>query len=239
MTIVVTIAMLPVLYTVAREKSGYYIGRILWLGLSYIYSILICVVQLPWNNIHEEFNCHGNITYLCLVECFEQLFSIPITGMWYYFYFIFIAFLFLMEFLMAQIRHKHAKVKVKSMQETENSEEMEAIKNIFFVNFHQEKKLLYLYLLHFLLQVSIQVVFLCVLTFKHLPIVSQDNIHCSTNSCSTPFHCVMTYTAVKKMTIYALITMSILIIVFGTSYFIYCIYHYLVAARSASKILIY
>nr|XP_015859972.1 uncharacterized protein LOC107402338 [Peromyscus maniculatus bairdii]XP_042129907.1 uncharacterized protein LOC107402338 [Peromyscus maniculatus bairdii]XP_042129908.1 uncharacterized protein LOC107402338 [Peromyscus maniculatus bairdii] len=249
MMVALTIAVIPVLHTAAGDQSGYYIGRTLWFGLICLYSLVIYVVQVPWHKIREEFNCLGNSTYPCLVECYEQLFSIPITGMWYYFYFIFIALFFLMEFFIAQIRHKHIKIKMKSMpQESENIAEMEkgsmeAIRKqsssqVLFLNFHQEKKLLYLYLFHSLLQVSIQTVFLCLLTNKHLPIVSQGKTHCSTNSCAT-LHCLIRKTAEKRVTIYGLITLSIIIIFLGAGYFLYSIHHYLLQVQSASKIQIY
>ncbi|EGW09373.1 hypothetical protein I79_006565 [Cricetulus griseus] len=239
--------MIPVLYTVAGDKSGYYIGRTLWFGLIYLYSIVMYVVQLPWNKIHEEFDCHGNISRCCVVECFEQLFSIPITGMWYYFYFLFLALFFLMEFFMLQVRHTHIKVKVKSKQETDKTVDMEKDfmeafmkqsqpQKIPILNFHQKKTLLYLYLFHALLQVSIQTVFLCLLLFKHLPIVSQSKSHCNTNSCSTPLHCLLSKTSAKRMTVYGLITLSITNIVLGASFFIYSIYHYLLEEHSPSKI---
>ncbi|KAL6088567.1 hypothetical protein STEG23_030561 [Scotinomys teguina] len=250
MTLAVTIAMIPVLYTVAGDRSGHYIGRTLWFGLICLYSIVMYVVQVSWDNIHEEFTCHGNITTPCLVECYEQLFSIPITGMWYYFYFLFITLFFLMEFVMAQIRHKHVKTKMKSKwQEPESTVDVgrgsrEAVRKqgpsqvTAFLNFHQEKKLLYLYLFHSLLQISIQTVFLCLLTNTHLPIVSQGKIHCSTNTCST-LHCLIRKTSEKMVTIYGLITLSICIIFLGAGNFIYSIHHYLQRAQSASKIQIY
>lgn len=242
--------MIPVLYTVVGDRSAYYIGRTLWFGLICLYSLVMNVVQVRWINLHEEFKCHGNITYPCFVECFEQLFSIPIIGMWYYFYFIFIALFFLMEYFMAQIRHNYTKVKVKTMQQPENSEEvekgsMEATRKqspsqkIALLNLHKEKKLLYLYLLHSLLQVGIQTVFLCLLTFKHLPIMRQSKTRCSTNSCSTPIHCLIRNSPGKRMSIYSLITLSTVNISLGSGYFIYSIHHYLIEARSASKIQIY
>lgn len=242
--------MIPVLYTAVGDRSAYYIGRTLWFGLICLYSLGMNVVQVHWINLHEEFKCHGNITYPCFVECFEQLFSISIIGMWYYFYFIFIALFFLMEYFMAQIWHNYTKVKIETMQQPENSGEvekgsMEAIRKqsssqkIDFLNFHKEKKFLYLYLLHSLLQVGIQTVLLCLLTFKHLPIMRQSKTHCSTNSCSTSIHCLIRNSPEKRMSIYGLITLSTINISFGSGYFIYSIHHYLLEARSASKIQIY
>lgn len=163
-----------------------------------------------------------------------------------------------MEYFTAQIRHNYTKVKIETMQQPENSGEvekgsMEAIRKqsssqkIDFLNFHKEKKLsvstyilyLYLYLLHSLLQVGIQTVLLCLLTFKHLPIMRQSKTHCSTNSCSTSIHCLIRNSPGKRMSIYGLITLSTINISLGSGYFIYSIHHYLLEARSASKIQIY
>lgn len=132
----------------------------------HIYSLLMCVVHVPWYNIHEEFNFHAHITHPCLTECFEQVFvflsqqcgTISTSSS-------FIAF-FLMEFFTAHVQSRYSKVKVKFMQETKSTEEMEKGSTEATRkscpsqkgSFYQEKKLFCLYLLHFALQVSIQVV---------------------------------------------------------------------------------
>ncbi|XP_040594983.1 uncharacterized protein LOC121137128 isoform X2 [Mesocricetus auratus] len=170
-----------------------------------------------------------------------------LAEMWSYFYFIFITLFFLMEFFMAQIRHKHTKVQEKSMQETDNTEEMEkgimeAIRKqspsqkTSFQNFHKERELLYLNLLHFLLQVSIQTVSFCMLTFKHLPMISQNSFYCSTNDCPGPYHCLIWEAFEKQLSIYTLSAFSVIIILLGTGSFVYSIYHHLLMARSVSKV---
>lgn len=240
------IGVIPVLYSMASDKSGYYTGRTLWLGLISVYSMVVYMVRLPWYHLYDDFKCHESIAYPCLTECFEQVFSIPITEMWGYCYFLFILLFFLMEYFMAQIRHNYTKVKVKTTQQPDNSGEvekgsMEAIRKqspsqkIDFLNFHQEKKLLYLYLLHFLLQVSIQTVLLCLLTFKHLPVISQNNFYCSTNDCPGPYHCLIWEVSEKWLSIYTLSTFSIIIILLGIGSFVCGIYHHLLRARSVSK----
>lgn len=241
------IGVIPVLYSVASDQSGYYAGRTLWLALISVYSMVVYVVRLPWQHIYEDFKCHENIAYPCLMECFEQLFTIPFSEMWCYFYFIFITLFFLMEFFMAQIRHKHNKVKEKSVQEPENTGEMEkgsmeAIRKlspsqkISFLKFHEERELLYLNLLHFLLQVSIQTVSFCLITFKHLPMISQNSFYCSTSECPGPYHCLIWEASEKQLSIYTLSTFSVIIILLGTGSFVYTIYHHLLMARSVSKI---
>lgn len=240
------IGVIPVLYSAASDKSGDNTGRTLWLGLIAVYGIVLYVVRIPWQQIYDDFYCHGNITYPCLMECFEQLFTISISEMWCFFYFICITTFFLMEFLMAQIQHRHLKKKMKSMQQTEKSGEMEkgslrAIRKRtlsqqkVFLNFLQERELLYVNLLHLLLQVSIQMASFCLLIFKQLPMVSQENIHCSTDGCPGPYQCLIWEPSEKQLSVYTLTTFSMTVIVLGTVAFVYSIYHHLLMAHSAFK----
>ena len=155
--------LIPVLHSVAGDKSGYYIGRQLWFGFIAVYGVVVYVVRMPWASIHEDFWCHGNITNPCLIECFEKRFSSPVVGTWYFFFFIFLALFFLMEFFMAQIWHKQTKAKsVESVASEMEKGSMVGIQEYVpspkksILNFHQEKMLLLLYLLYFLLQVGAQ-----------------------------------------------------------------------------------
>uniref|UniRef100_H0Y1X6 Connexin N-terminal domain-containing protein n=1 Tax=Otolemur garnettii TaxID=30611 RepID=H0Y1X6_OTOGA len=227
--------LIPVLHSLAGDKSSYYIGRQLWFGLIALYGVVVYVVRMPWAQIHEDFWCHGNITYPCLIECFEKSFRNPVTGTWYFFFFIFTTLFFLMEFLLAQIRHKQVKVKSVDLavgDAEEGSlvgiqEHIIATKKKSILNFHQEKMLLALYLMYFLLQVGAQCVFLFFLTFQHLPLVKQAIISCTTSDCPGPYLCLIRATMEKRMSIYTLITLSILIILFCTGFFVYSIHHYL------------
>jgi hypothetical protein len=237
--------LIPVLHTVAGDKSGYYIGRQLWFGLIAMYGVVVYVVRMPWTQIHEDFRCHGNITYPCLIECFEKSFSKPVTGTWYFFYFVFLALFFLMEFFMAQIRHKQVNVtSVESVVGEVEEGSMVAIQEQLpspkksILNFHREKMLLLLYLLYFLLQIGVQCVFLFLLMFQHLPVVWQAVIDCSTDSCPGPYLCLIRATMEKRMSIYTLITLSFMIILFCLGFFMYSIHHYLLKGLSTVKFMI-
>ncbi|XP_069862230.1 gap junction beta-4 protein-like [Dipodomys merriami] len=234
--------LIPVLHSVAGDKSGYYIGRQLWFGLIGMYGVVVYVVRMPWAHVHEDFWCHGNITYPCRIECFERSFSRPVTGTWYFFYFIFLALFFLMEFFMAQVRHKQVRVKSAEalVGEAEEGSMLAVQEHVpapkkSLLNFHREKMLLLLYLLHFLLQVAIQGVFLVLLLFQHLPVVSQTPIPCSTPGCPGPFLCLIRATTEKRMSIYTLVTLSFMIILFCLGFFAYSIHHYLLEGMSIAK----
>ncbi|XP_036107859.1 uncharacterized protein LOC118624035 [Molossus molossus] len=234
--------LIPVLHSVAGDKSGYYIGRQLWFGFIAVYGVVVYVVRMPWASIQEDFWCHGNITYPCLIECFEKSFSSPVVGIWYFFFFIFLALFFLMEFFMAQIRHKQ--IKVKSVESAAAEVEEGSMVGIqehvpspkkSTLNFHREKVLLLLYLLYFLLQVGTQCVLLFFLMYQHLPLLSQTIIHCRTDSCPGSHLCLIRGTMEKRMSIYTLITLSFTIILFCSSFFMYSIHHYLLKGRSGAK----
>ncbi|XP_039105956.1 uncharacterized protein LOC120243784 [Hyaena hyaena] len=234
--------LIPVLHSVAGDKSSYYVGRQLWFGFIAVYGVVVYVVRMPWAPIHEDFWCHGNITNTCLIECFEQSFSSPVVGVWYFFFFIFLALFFLMEFFMAQIRHKQ--MKAKSVDQVAGEVEEGSMVGLqehipspkkSILSFHQEKMLLLLYLLYFLLQVGAQCVFLFFLMYQHLPLVSQAIIHCSTKSCPGPYICLIRGTMEKRMSIYTLITLSFMIILFCSGFFMYSIHHYLLKGFASAK----
>ncbi|XP_072810664.1 uncharacterized protein [Vicugna pacos] len=152
--------LIPVLHSVAGDKSSYYVGRQLWFGFIAVYGVVVYVVRMPWADLHQDFWCHGSITYPCLIECFESSFSSPVVGLWYFFFFLFLAFFFLMEFFMAQVRHKQIKAKLVESEAADVEEgsmvgvqEQAPSPKKAAPNFHQEKALLLLYLVHFLLQV--------------------------------------------------------------------------------------
>ncbi|VTJ68091.1 Hypothetical predicted protein [Marmota monax] len=242
MAAAVVAGLIPVLYSVAADKSGYYIGRQLWFGLMAMYGVVVYVVNLPWTHIRKDFWCHGNITYSCVIECFETSFSEAVVGTWYLFYFIFLTLFFLMEIFLAQIRHKHSRVKsVVSATEVEEGslmgiqEEVTCSKKST-VDFHQEKMLLLLYLLHFLLQMGVQCVFLYFLMYRHLPMVMNSIIYCGSDECPGPYLCLIRDISDKQMSIYTLLTLSLAIIFLCLGFFVYSIHHYPLKGLSINKL---
>ncbi|XP_015842078.1 uncharacterized protein LOC107399484 [Peromyscus maniculatus bairdii] len=246
MAAAVIVRLIPKLHSMASRESGYYIGRQLWFGLVVLYGMVLYVAYIPWVHIKEDFICHGNITLPCLMKCFGERFSVPILGTWYFFYFVFIALFCLVEVFMTQLRQKHVKA-MKSMvsmmsmaRDLEEgsmvpTKELSASWKKSILNLHREKILLLLYLLYFLLQVIFQCVFLFILLFQQLPLLKQGSVHCSTSSCPGPYCCLIRASMEKQMSIYILITLSVSIILLGTSFFAYSIYHYLLKDRAISK----
>ncbi|XP_040611701.1 uncharacterized protein LOC121143589 isoform X1 [Mesocricetus auratus] len=238
--------LIPKLHSLASSESGYYIGRHLWFGLVVLYGMVVYVAHISWAHIKEDFICSENITLPCLITCFGKRFPIPIMGTWYFFYFIFIALFCLIEVFMALLREEQVKV-MKSMvsmmslaKDLEGglmvpNKELSISWKKSILNLHREKSLLLLYLLYTLLQVIFQGIFLFILLFRQRPLVKQGIIHCSTNSCPGPYFCLIRGSMEKEMSIYILATLSIFIIILGTSFLIYSIYHYLLNNPNISK----
>ncbi|XP_044867426.1 uncharacterized protein LOC123367322 [Mauremys mutica] len=224
---------IPVLHSLAGDETSYYIGRKLWFGFLGLYTVVIYVERLPWISLNSDFRCHGNISAPCMGECFEQHFNKPIIGTWYMSCFLFLCVFLLMEFFVFQLRHKQIKVKAGQEKEVEVSsmvgvqEESQSQRSVPVIDFHIQKSLLSLYLFNFLLQLVIQSVFLSILLNDHLPRVNSASILCSTKLCPGPYNCLVMGSMEKRMSIYTLATLAILIIIFCSAIFIYSIHHYL------------
>nr|XP_048284014.1 uncharacterized protein LOC125396215 [Myodes glareolus]XP_048284015.1 uncharacterized protein LOC125396215 [Myodes glareolus] len=247
MAAAVIVRLIPKLHSVVSRESGYYVGRQLWFGLVVLYGMVLYVAHMPWVHIKEDFICSGNITLPCLIKCFEKRFSVPVLGTWYFFYFMFIALLCFVEVFMARLRQKEVQVMkfmVPMMSVPTDLEEGSMVpgKKLkpswkrSILNFHQEKMLLLLYLLYFLLQATSQGTFLFLLLFQQRPLVSHGSTHCSTSSCPGPYRCLTRSSMEKKMSIYLLATLSASIVILGTSFFAYGIYHYLLKNRATSRV---
>ncbi|XP_007503894.1 uncharacterized protein LOC103097117 [Monodelphis domestica] len=224
--------LIPTFISVTGDGNGYYSGRLLWFGFLGVYGVVIYVVQMSWDSIDHDFWCQGNVTFLCQTECFEKHFNMAIVGLWYFFFFIFLAAFFLMEFFIVHIISGHIKMKVmESISEVEEGsmvgiQENNQSPKKNTQNIGQQKMLLGLYLFYFFLQLTFQTTFLCILIFRHLPLVNGDAIFCYTDTCPDPKICLVKGTVEKRMSIYTLITMSTMIIIFCIVFFIYSVYYY-------------
>lgn len=114
------------------------------------------------------------------------------------------------------------------------------------LNFHQEKMLLLSCLFYFCLQVGTQYVFLFLLMYQYLSLVSQAIIHCVTDSYPGSYLRLTVTVRVwvgwgcggtmeKHMPIYTLITLSFTVMLFCLSFFMHRIHHYLLKGLSNAK----
>lgn len=229
----------PTIMQISKDPTNFYIGRTLWLSLTFLYISVVYVVQFTWFDLAKDFQCHGNISKACLAECYENHFIRPVLGVWYVIGFVFPFIFFVMEFFVSQSVRKQTKMfKKQSLEEksrnTDNKEDRIEKKEDEIFDLSQKKPLLAMYLVYFLVQLSVQVIFLVILIHSHLPLVKKP-IWCSTHMCQGPYTCVIMGTQEKMMSIILLATLSVLIMILCIMFFLYTMNAYLVTGPNLSE----
>ncbi|XP_036093747.1 uncharacterized protein LOC118613845 isoform X2 [Rousettus aegyptiacus] len=222
----------PTIMQISKDPTNFYIGRSLWLSLTFIYVSVVYVVQITWYDLAKDFQCHGNISKACLAECYETHFIRPVLGVWYAVGFVFPFIFFVMEFFVSQSVRKQSKMFKK--QNTDNKEDHTEKKEDEIFDLSQKKPLLAMYLVYFLAQLSVQVIFLVILIHSQLPLVKKS-IWCSTRICQGTYACVIMGTQEKMMSIILLATLSVLIMTLCIMFFLYTMNAYLVTGANLSK----
>ncbi|XP_029462798.1 gap junction alpha-9 protein-like [Rhinatrema bivittatum] len=235
--------LIPILRT-AIEATTDYNGRTMWFGLLAIRLLTLYVSEMPWNKLDLDFQCNGNASEFCRKTCFNQHFDVPVVALWNFTYILFIISVLLMELFAAQLRHNLIKAKMKQellgpFTEGEHAtltgvKGHDLAQKDMMIDFHQQKKLLCLYLLCILLRLAIELGFLFILICWHLPKVNGTPVNCSTLLCPGPFQCLIRASVEKTMSIYMLCTLSISIISICFVFGFYSMCHYLVLGRSQS-----
>jgi cation transport ATPase len=163
----------------------------------------------------------------------------PVLGVWYMIGFVFSSIFFAMEFLVSQTIHRHTKkFKKQSLEEekkasdiTDNEDDNE--KQEVIVDLSRKKPLLAMYLGYFLMQMSVQMVFLIILFCYQRPLI-KEHIWCSTHLCKGHYLCVLMGTQEKIMSITILATFSAVIMTFCVIFFLYIIHTYILVGITLS-----
>ncbi|XP_030044714.1 gap junction alpha-9 protein-like [Microcaecilia unicolor] len=236
--------LIPILRT-AIEATTDYNGRTMWFGFLAIRLLTLYVSEMPWSKLDLDFQCNGNVSEFCRKSCFNQHFDVPVVALWNFTYILFIISVLLMELFAAQLRHNLIKDKIKQeLLGPFNEGEQTNLTGVkghdlaqkdIMIDFHQQKKLLCLYLLCILLRLVIELGFFYILIYWHLPKVNGAPINCSTLLCPGPFHCLVRASVEKRMSIYMLSTISVGIIIICCVFGFYSICHYLLLKRSQPR----
>nr|XP_012615862.1 uncharacterized protein LOC105868985 [Microcebus murinus] len=230
----------PAILKMSRDPTTLYTGRAMWVSVTFLYVSVVYVVQISWLDMAEDFQCHGNISDACLAECYESHFTSPVLGVWYFVGFVFSSIFFVMEFAVSRNVHNLTKAfRVASLEEKESSNtviDIDCTKKEKEVTFDlsEEKPLLAMYLVYFLVQMSVQVIFLVILFHSHRPLITKP-IWCSTYLCHGPYLCVLMGTQEKIMSIILLATVSVVIVIFCLIFFLYTINEYRVTSVTLSR----
>lgn len=224
---------------ISKDATNFYTGRTLWFTFTFLYISVVYVVQITWLDLVKDFQCHGNISKACLAECYDSHFTRPILGVWYVIGFVFSFIFFMMEMFVSQrVQEETEMFKKESLEEkssdTDNKEDNVKIEEDRVFDFAQNKLLLAMYLVYFLVQLSVQVIFSVILIRYQLPLLKKP-ILCSTHLCLGPYACVIMGTQEKMMSIVLLATLSVVIMTFCIMFFLYTVNTYLVMRHNSKK----
>lgn len=95
------------------------------------------------------------------------------------------------------------------------------------IDLHRDRGTIGFYLLSVSLRILVEVWFVYVLLFWNLPALSSGPYECSTDICSELYVCVVGAAPEKRMSVYALASVSGMIIVCSVLFCMYSIAHYL------------
>nr|KAF6452843.1 hypothetical protein HJG59_008177 [Molossus molossus] len=231
--------MVSTILKISKDPTNFYTGRALWFGFTFLYISVVYIEQITWSDLVKDFQCHGDISKACLAECYEYHFTRPILGVWYVTGFVFSFIFFVMEVFVSQSVHNETQMsKKRSLEEkyndTDNKEDSKKTKEDQIFDLSQKKPLLAMYLVYFLVQLSVQLIFSIILIHYQLPLLKKP-IWCSTNLCLGPYACVIMGTQEKMMSIILLATLSVVIMTFCIMFFLYTINTYVVTSRNSKR----
>ncbi|KAM9305882.1 uncharacterized protein PAF06_014487 [Gastrophryne carolinensis] len=223
--------LIPILRT-AVEATTDYAGRTMWFGFAVVRLIALYVSEMPWGKLDLDFDCHGNGTSeFCRKSCFSEHFNVPVVSLWNSAYVFFVASVLLMELFTAQLRHSLTKAAVKRKSDRPDGPlvgtwSSDLAHKDLVLDFHKQKTLLAMYLGCVALRLVGELVFLYILFWWHLPLVSNEPIQCSTSLCPGPLTCLVRYPAEKRMSLYLLGSLSITLVAACVVFALYSVCHY-------------
>ncbi|KAM3916878.1 gap junction beta-1 protein-like [Leptodactylus fuscus] len=229
--------LIPILRT-AVEATTDYTGRTMWFGFAVVRLLALYVSEIPWGKLDLDFDCRGNETSeFCRKACFSEHFNIPVVSLWNSAYVFFVASVLLMELFTSQLRHNLTKTAMKKKMAQNEGPLVGTWSSDFahkdiILDFHHQRSLLLLYLMCVLLRLLGELAFLYILIGWHLPLVSGDPIECSTLLCPGPFMCLVRFPAEKRMSLYLLGSLSILLVLSCVVFGLYSICHYLTKCQT-------
>ncbi|KAG9267850.1 uncharacterized protein gjz1 [Astyanax mexicanus] len=220
------------LLSAAVETSTTYKGRTVWFGLLCVRLVTLFVAEMPWFSLERDFSC--NDTGICTKACFNQHFDKPVLMAWNFLFILLLLSVFLMELftahvrtvLMKQILRKQKAMEVDSLGELKSTPSVPT-KEVMFLDMHGSMYAVLSYLFSMILRIVVEVWFVYILLFWNLPTVRQKSFLCNARNHGCPvLQCLVSATAEKSMSIYAMLSISFLVIVTSCMFCFYFIGHY-------------
>lgn len=228
--------LIPILRT-AVETTTTYKFRSMWFGMLCIRLVILFLAELPFTKLDSDFSCNSTSKDVCTSACYNRHFHKPIMMAWNYLYMLVVISALLMELLTSHLRSLAMKRSAKAaaaagVEGAELRAEATAATTTddsgrTVLDFHRQKGVVGFYILSIVLRVAVEVWFEYILLFWNLPALDSREYKCTTDLCPELRYCVVRAAPEKRMSIYALASISGLVIVISLLACLYAIAHYL------------
>lgn len=227
--------LIPILRT-AVDATTTYKCRSMWFGILCIRLVILFLAQLPYTKLDADFSCNGTDDSICTQACYNKLFDKPMMVAWNFTFVLVVLSALIMELFTSYLRSLAAKRSSREKADVEleaRGEEEEAqvtstdLRGRQVIDFHRNKGAVWIYLLSLCLRILIEACFVYVLFWWNLPVLNRGWYKCSSHLCPQSRVCVLRASTEKRMSIYALASISGMVIVLSALFCIYSITHYL------------
>ncbi|XP_058261554.1 gap junction beta-3 protein-like [Hemibagrus wyckioides] len=228
--------LIPILRT-AVDATTTYKGRTVWFGFLCIRLVTLFVAEMPWFKLDSDFSCNVTKESVCTRACFNQHFDKPVVMAWNYIFVLLILSVLLMELFTAHVHSVFQKKssKEKSGVELESLGELKSSSNagdstagVMILDMHGSRNAVLFYLFSVMLRIVVELWFVYVLLYWNLPKLNHSVFICKSHVQGCPDQeCLVRSTAEKCMSIYALVSISVLVIISSCIFCVYFIGHYL------------
>ncbi|XP_012669944.1 uncharacterized protein LOC105888748 [Clupea harengus] len=220
MAAAIVTGLIPILRT-AVNTSTTYKARTLWFGFLAVRLVVLFLSELPWFKLDTDFSCNGTARdSVCSRACFNKHFDRPAVAAWNFLFVLLLLSVMLMELFSAHLR---ASARKRSPKQEEKTEEL------MMLDLHASKTTLLFYLMSVALRIMVEVAFVYILLQWNLPKMESGPYECEPegNVCPGPQVCIVRAATEKRMSIFALASISCLVIVASCLFFLYAVMHYL------------
>lgn len=227
MAAAIVTGLIPILRT-AVDTSTTYKARNLWFGFLAVRLVVLFVTELPWFKLDSDFGCNDTLREsLCTRACFNRHFNRPAVVAWNFLFILVLLSVALMELFSAHLRATARKRIMKLNRDADA--QAEAQKELMMLDLHASKTTVLFYLLSVALRIAVEAAFVYVLLQWNLPMMEPGPFPCEADGkvCLRPHLCVVRAAPEKRMSIFALASISGLVIVASCVFFLYSVLHYL------------
>ncbi|XP_058262578.1 uncharacterized protein LOC131363751 [Hemibagrus wyckioides] len=224
--------LIPILHTAVDAATTTYKGRTVWFGFLCIRLVTLFVAEMPWFKLNSDFSCIITKDSMCTRACFNQHFDKPVVMAWNYIFILLILSVLLMELFAA---HLYTAFEKSSLENCEKDCELKSASDsgnstarIVILDMHQSRNALFFYLFNVALRVLVEIWFVYILLYWNLSKLNQGAFICKSTTFGCPDQqCLVSGSAEKSMSIYALLSISLLIIISHCVFCVHLISHYL------------